>query len=184
MSQLHSQEKTSNRRNKRLRQESSDEISIEELFPDDMGYDADVEALQPDQYEEAESEPEDTGTPRKKFPSIDEDLAARMKHLGNSASEAHNPTGPDSTRGRKRRLVQQDDNSDELGPGHAATSELEVMEVLDRSARSPPAKRRRKRSRPGSVNYKSDSLQRPLSLEGTTVSVTSRSKSQDAMDMS
>ncbi|KAJ9655933.1 hypothetical protein H2198_005281 [Neophaeococcomyces mojaviensis] len=172
------------RRSKRLRKESSSEISIEELSPDDMGYDADVEALQPDQYEEADSEPEETSTPKKKFPSIDEELSARMKHLGKNTSGTNSPYDGNSMRGRKRRIVHQNSNSDQLGHGHAPTSELEVMEILDRSAISPPAKRRRKRSRPGSLNCKSDSSRRPISRDATVISATVRSRSRDAMDMS
>lgn len=141
------------RRRSKLRKDSSSEISIEELLPDDMGYDADIEALHPDAYEEPESEAEVSRTPKRKFHSIDDELAARMKHLGSEKSGTNSPMTPSSIRGRKRRSLH-----DEFAPVESnEPSELEVMEVpvADRAAKSPPKKRRR-RSKPGSSSHMSD----------------------------
>lgn len=141
------------RRHGKLRKDSSSEISIEELLPDDMGYDADIEALHPDAYEEPESEAEVSRTPKRKFHSIDDELAARMKHLGSEKSGTNSPMTPSSIRGRKRRSLH-----DDFAPVESnEPSELEVMEVpvADRSAKSPPKKRRR-RSKPGSSSHMSD----------------------------
>lgn len=175
--------KTIIRRRGRLRKDSSSEISIEELLPDDMGYDADVEAIHPDAYEEPESEAEISRTPKRKFHSIDDELAARMKHLGSEKSGTNSPMTPSSIRGRKRRSLHDD-------LAHAESnepSELEVMEVpaADRSAKSPPKKRRR-RSKPGSSSHISDaslgqnSSRKPLYIINAN---NDNNETNDAMDL-
>lgn len=127
---------------KRLRHDSSSEISIEELFPDDMGYEADIEALHPDTYEEPDSDVEQSFTPRKKFYSIDEELAARMKTLGSERSGTNSPQTPYFGRGRKRRSMHEEMYHPRLG----RSSDLEITEVLERprSNTSPPRKRRKR----------------------------------------
>jgi len=101
-------EKVPRRRSKRLRKESSGELSIEELFPDDMAYDADVEALYPDIYEEPESDTGSAATPHRKLQNIDEELAARMKHLGHERSGTSSPQASATTRGQKRRSLHEE----------------------------------------------------------------------------
>ena len=136
-------ENPNQRRGKRLRKDSSSEFSIEELFPDDMGYDADNEALRPDGYEEVDSDIEQSHTPKRKFFSVDEELAARMKHLGSERSGTDSPLTPSTTRGRKRRSLHEEILHSKLG----RSSDLEVTEVLERARSNPsPPKKRLRRS--------------------------------------
>ena len=67
---------------KRSRQLSKGELSIEELSQDDVGYDADVEVLRPDQYEEPDSDLEQDTKPIKCIATIDEEITRGMRHLG------------------------------------------------------------------------------------------------------
>lgn len=171
-------EKLARRRRKRLRNDSSSEISIEELLPDDMGYDGDVEALHPDGYEEPESESESVVTPKRKFHSIDDELAARMKHLGSDRSGTNSPmVTPYSMRGRKRRSLHEDLHS----MASNEPSELEVLEVpaMDDVAKSPPKKRRR-RSGLGSPGRRSDAS---LNRGNTSKPLLKGHDSNDAMDI-
>lgn len=133
----------SGERPQRLRKDSSGEISIEELFADDMGYDADVETLQPDAYEEPASDNEIIATPKRKFLTIDEDLALRMKHLGSDRSGTNSPIAEVTPRGRKRRSAHDDTRNanDRYAP------DLEVTEIphnTSYSNASPPRKRRKR----------------------------------------
>lgn len=106
-----------------------------------MGYDADVEIIKPDMYEEVDSESEDTNVPDKKWRSIDEELAARMKQLGREelpVLRSH------AERGRKRRSVEMDDDLLHVVP---MSPEFDIQELVDESELPSPAKRRRKRSK-------------------------------------
>lgn len=125
---------------KRLRKESSSEISIEELFADDLGYDADVETLQPDGYEEPLSDTDTPVTPRRKLLSIDEDLAARMKHLGSDRSGTNSPTVDINHRGRKRRSLHDESATAKERYIH----DFEVTELPHHPNTSPPRKRRKR----------------------------------------
>ena len=171
-------EKLLSRRSKRLRKESSGELSVEELFPDDMAYDADVETLQPDVYEEPESDTESTTTPKKKFHTIDEELAAKMKHLGHEGSETNTPLASANHRGRKRRSLHEEVIQSRGG----RTSDLEVVELLEASNASPP-KKKLKRSRPNSSIRTSDGAcqRRPKATENVR---TGQADMNDAMDTS
>lgn len=168
-----SDEEPQRRRSKRLRQNSSSELSIEELFPDDMGYEADVETVQPDTYEEPESDSEANHTPKRKFFTIDEELAARMKQLGSDRSGTPTPQSSSTHRGRKRRSLHE-----ELVQSRKHYScDLEVTEIVGSYSSHSPARKRRK--------------QRSSSLflgERTAVQVNNRPKSaepgtEDAMDL-
>lgn len=128
---------------KRLRKDSSSEISIEELFADDLGYDADVETLQPDAYEEPASDTETSVTPKRRLLTIDEDLAARMKHLGSDRSGTNSPTIDTNHRGRKRRSLHDETPS----ARDRETPDLEITELphnMHLSNPSPPRKRRKR----------------------------------------
>lgn len=166
------------RRAKRGRKESSGDILIEELFPDDMGYDADVEALQPDNYEEAESETEDAELPRRKFHSIDEELAARMKHLGRDDSGTSTPQTPVKPRGRKRRSLHEEVMQTRKG----GSSDLEVIEIFDKSNPSPPRKRP-KRILAGGTNQRSNGLESRSSSSRKQEQGDSQFDADDAMDI-
>lgn len=126
---------------KYLRNRSSDEFLIEELSPDDMGYDADIETIKPDKYEDVESESEGMVTPDKNWESIDEELAARMRQLGKNQLS---PVRSSSNRGRKRMSIEMADGDTLLGG--PCSPDIEIHEVVDNTAPSP-AKRRRKKSR-------------------------------------
>lgn len=126
-----------------VRREPSDEIFIEELFADDLGYDADVETVQPDAYEEPASDTESLSTPKRKLLTIDEDLAARMKHLGSDRSGTNSPTVDTNPRGRKRRSLYDEDTS--AKEKHAPDLEItELPHNVHYSNVSPPRKRRKR----------------------------------------
>lgn len=166
------------RRSKRLRKDSSDELSIEELFPDDMGYDADVEAFHPDVYEEPESDTESAATPKRKFHTIDDELASRMKHLGHERSGTSSPQTSTNNQGRKRRSLHEEVMQSRRG----RTSDLEVVELVERSNASPP-KKKVKPSRPSTSSHRSDGSRRRL-LDEADKLTTSRAGMNDAMDTS
>ena len=169
-------EKVPRRRSKRLRKESSGELSIEELFPDDMAFDADVEALYPDIYEEPESDTGSAATPHRKLQNIDEELAARMKHLGHERSGTSSPQASATTRGQKRRSLHEEVIQSGSGKVHG----VEVVEIVERSNVSPP-KKRIKRNRSSSSAHESDNLQR-LPLNKAKKEKTPRAESGDTMD--
>ncbi|EXJ59982.1 hypothetical protein A1O7_04130 [Cladophialophora yegresii CBS 114405] len=126
---------------KRPRRESSDGFSVEEISPDDMGYDGDIEVLHPDQYEEPESEFEDEAL-KKLWPDTDEELASRLRRLSCERQPKSAHRG-DYDRGQKRRSTEMDDEDE--SPTLNRT-EIEVSELVDGQAAQPPMKRRRKRS--------------------------------------
>ncbi|ETI25191.1 hypothetical protein G647_04564 [Cladophialophora carrionii CBS 160.54] len=129
---------------KRPRRESSDGFSVEEMSPDDMGYDGDIEVLHPDQYEEPESEFEDEAL-KKLWPDTDDELASRLRRLSCERQPKSAHRGDYAyDRGRKRLSTEMDDDEDE-SPALDAT-EIEISELVDGHAAQPPMKRRRKRS--------------------------------------
>jgi hypothetical protein len=123
---------------KRPRRESSDGISIEEISPDDMGYDGDVEVLRPDQYEEPDSDLEDDHALRRLWPDTDDELASRLRRLS-----CERESGGNLGRGRKRVSAEMDDEEDNLSPRH---TEIEVSEIVEDQPAGPPSKRRRKKT--------------------------------------
>lgn len=177
--------KSSSSGKKRLRHDSSSEFSVEELFPDEMGYDADIEALHPDTYEEPDSDVEQSDTPRrKKFFSIDEELAARMKNLGSERSGTNSPQTPYIGRGRKRRSLHEEVYHTRLGH----SSDLEITEVLERprSHTSPPRKRRRRSPAIASTSKDEDGeVFSPIlnNVHGSDHKVEVHTSGNDAMDM-
>ncbi|KPI40241.1 uncharacterized protein AB675_7788 [Cyphellophora attinorum] len=82
------------RQPKRSRQLSQSELVVEELAQDDLGYDADVEVLRPDQYEEAESDFEDDTRAVKSITAIDEEITRGMRQLGWRQTQPTVPTEP------------------------------------------------------------------------------------------
>ena len=129
---------------KRSRHSSKGELSFEELSADDVGYDADIEVVRPDQIEEPESDfEEDAGSLGIKhllWPDTDEELAGKMKKLSwhskrprakSFQGHADRPTTPiqeDATRVNK----------------HGKRTEFEV-EMMDGHNSAPPAKRRKRK---------------------------------------
>jgi len=128
---------------KRPRRESSDEIYIEEMSPDEMGYDGDVEVLRPDQYEDAESDLEDTTPRRRLWPDTDDELAGKLRRLSCDPSVLHAQQLEDRSKlGAKRQSKEMD--VDDRGSGSRRT-EIEVSELVDEQAEQRPIKRRKRR---------------------------------------
>lgn len=168
------------KRSKRTRRESANSITIEELSTHDQGYEADVEVIRPDNYEENESDIEtrDNDTPRRKFRTEDEELAARMQQLGNDESSTDSPHTPVAMSGRKRRSLHKESSTHRSGP----YSELEITEMMDDGQGDPPSKRRRK-NRPSNLPSRSH----PTTPQSTTSSTPTREQTsttdvQDMMD--
>lgn len=178
-----SSQPSARKRGKRPRKASSD-LSIVEIFPDDMGYDADVEVLQPDQYEEVASDDDGVLTPIRKHRTVDEELAARMQSLANEDRPKQPPQTPSCGRGRKRHTQEANDTNSSR-ERRRRQSDLEVSEIHDPGARSPPSKRRRKRSRqPTALLQLKDAPGTPLRSSPLMTDGTDSSQgAQDAMDL-
>lgn len=134
------------RNGKRSRQSSRGTLSVQELSPDDMGYDADVEVLRPNEYEEADSDPDDSlpiGFKRILWPDDDEELATKMRRL--SWRQAKPIPRASSENDRPRNSKPKDMRSRSLNQ-HGKRTELEISEMADAQDSLPPAKRRRKRN--------------------------------------
>lgn len=135
------------RHGKRPRRESSGDLQVEELSPDDMGYDGDVEILRPDHYEEVESDFEDEAGQIQKqveWPDADEELARKLRRLRCDPPPSSSPKMDNGERGLKRQSVAMDE---EGSRAQFPTSELEVSELVEgQTQHPPPSKRRKKRS--------------------------------------
>jgi hypothetical protein len=116
-------------------------LYVEELSPDDMGYDGDVEVVRPDVYEEAESDFEDNKVPRRLY-DTDDDLARHLRGLSCEAKPRGSPQPGDGERGRKRRSTEMNPRAN--SPLYR-TTEIEISEIVDDQTEQPPTKRRRKR---------------------------------------
>ncbi|EXJ89852.1 hypothetical protein A1O3_02919 [Capronia epimyces CBS 606.96] len=130
---------------KRPRRVSSNRLSIEELTPDDMGYDGDIEVLLPDQYEEPDSDFEDHKTLWKVWPDTDDELAGNLRRLS-CHPHVPSPSSRDASEGahkrRSRDMVA--DHPNPNPPGKRTV--LEVSELVDTRTEQPPLKRRKKKS--------------------------------------
>lgn len=142
--------KTCVKHGKRSRRSSRATLSVEELTPDDMGYDADIETLQPNEYEDADSEVEANlnemvhpGSKSLMWPDVDGELAGQMRQL------SWRQTKPTS------RLKSKHNRDLKSGDGHSLPThlnqygkrpELDIAEVMEGQETLPPTKRRRKRS--------------------------------------
>ncbi|KIV96930.1 hypothetical protein PV10_00743 [Exophiala mesophila] len=140
------------RRKKRLRRESTNELLVEEVTSDDMGYDGDVEVLRPDNCEEVESDLEDI-TPQKRleWPDPQEELARRLTRLKCDPPSPNSSKLDSMDRGTKRESTAMDYQDARPRPGsrvqpHAIKPELEVSEMLEGQVEQPPHKRRKKRT--------------------------------------
>jgi hypothetical protein len=128
---------------KRPRRESSNEIYVEEMSPDEMGYDGDVEILRPDQYEDAESDFEDHNPRKRLWPDTDDELAGRLRRLSCDPSLLDLQQPEDSARvGAKRQSKEMDVDDRASGPRR---TEIEVSELVDGQAEQRPVKRRKRR---------------------------------------
>jgi len=147
------------RKGKRSRRESDRSLRVEEISPDDMGYDGDIEVVRPDQYEEAESDFEDEhGKNQWLWPDTDDELAGRLRrlscdpHVAAVSPSSSRPSREDESgsRGVKRQSKDTDElhpdvESPESWPRHV---EIEVSELVDDQggAGQPPTKKRKKKA--------------------------------------
>ena len=135
-------------RRKRRRQDSSDnELHIEEMSPDEIGYDGDVEGievLQPDQYEDADSGSEDKKTSGRLWPDSDDDLVGRLRRLSCDTQVSASRRRDDPDRGLKRRSQEGEHDEDE-NERLAKRAEFEVSELVDGQPEQRPIKRRKQR---------------------------------------
>ena len=142
--------KTCVKHGNRSRRSSLGISSIEELAPDEMGYDGDIETLQPNEYEDVESDAEEklqghVGASFKPlaWPDIDGELAGQMRQLSWRQTKPAPRLRSEHSRGQK----QQDLHplSTHLNQ-YGKRPELEIAEVRDGQESLPPSKRLRKRS--------------------------------------
>lgn len=138
-------------RGKRPRRESSDELYVEELSPDDIGYDADAEVLRPDQYEEIDSDFEDDKTLPNRWPSTDEELARKLGLLACDPEPTESSHPDENEAGRKRRSKEMEN---ETPPTREAHADFEVTEMVDGQAEQRPTKKRRKRPSQHGIAYR------------------------------
>ena len=125
---------------KRSRTSPKDELSVEELNYDDNGYDADVEVLRPDQYEEPESDFEEASSLKGLIPDVDDEITRGMKQLG--WRQAPRRVRPVPSHGIEH-------NSDDIGSSplnlYGKRAEIDVAEMGAEHIEAPPAKRRKKK---------------------------------------
>jgi hypothetical protein len=119
---------------------TSADLLIQEIPDDETGYDADVEILRPDEYEELDSEKsEEAASSTESEERWRHDLIKHMKSLTCNPDASSVPNENDSSHGRKRR------SKDAFGMPAAASStahsegQIEVTEVVDdQYSRLPP----------------------------------------------
>lgn len=112
-----------------------------------MGYDADVEVLRPDSYEEPDSENSDEATSSTESEERwRHELVKYMKSLSCDPASAPVPYGDEETRGRKRRSKEAFGTSAAQIHSACNKSQLEVTEVAGEHHSRPRSKRLRRRS--------------------------------------
>jgi hypothetical protein len=122
-------------------------VQIEELSKEDMGYDADVEIVKPDQYEEPESETDgEEENAGQDSEAMENQLAVRLRKLScdidhQEQEQQRSPVGDGRSRKRMSKEMQGDPGSSQLH-----LSDFEVTELIDELEHGPPAKRRQRRS--------------------------------------
>ena len=144
------------RRPKRSRQSSKSEISVQELSQDDQdGYDADIEVLRPDQYEEPETESDDDKPNARLIPDLDEEITRRMRQLGWRQPSARLQT------------IGHGQGSETLDSSplnrYGKRPEFDVAELFDPQNQAHPAKRRKKRGSRSSISQRFMKSKPPVS---------------------
>jgi hypothetical protein len=125
------------------------DLTIHDISNDEVGYDADVEVLKPDAYEEPESDrsEDEALNPCDDGDRWKEELVKHMASLNCNAETRNTSNDDNSSRGRKRK------SKDAFGPpnGQASNalpqSQIEVTEVADDQQSRPRPKRARRRLR-------------------------------------
>jgi len=110
-----------------------------------MGYDADVEIVKPDQYEEPESETDgEQDNTDQDSEAMENQLAVKLRKLSCDIDHQEQqcpPIGDGRSRKRMSKEMQGDPGSSQLH-----LSDFEVTELIDELEHGPPAKRRQRRS--------------------------------------
>lgn len=141
---------------KRSRQSSKSEISVQELSQDDQdGYDADIEVLRPDQYEEPETDSESDRPTTRLIPDLDEEITRGIRQLG-----WRQPSARLQTMGLGNHSETLD--SSPLNR-YGKRQEFDVAELFDGHNQSHPAKRRKKRGSRSSIAHRFMKSKPPVS---------------------
>lgn len=142
---------------KATRTQASSRLVIHEILEDETGYEADIEILRPDAYEEPDSEKsEDESDSSESEEQWRNELVKQMKSLSCDPNARLFSIEDDSSRGRKRR------SKDAFGAPVAQTStvssenQIEITEFADDHETRPRLKRVRRRSR------RSKTVDRPI----------------------
>jgi hypothetical protein len=133
--------------NDRPRRRSS-HFLIHEITDDEAGYEADVEVLRPDTYEEPDSErSEDAASSSESGERSPDRLVKHMKSLSCNPGSSPHPKEDDSSHSRKRRSTDAFGTSAIRISTTLSDSKIEVSEVADDKASRPRVKRVRRRRR-------------------------------------
>lgn len=181
--------------------QTSSEWLIDEVLDDETGYDADVEILRPDAYEEPDSDRSDDGASSTESDERSRnDLVRHMKSLSCNSKLRIVSKEADPHRGRKRR------STDAFGASlpqvytRLADDQVEVTEVVDEQDSKGPMKRVRRRRRISHVangvvrvacTTDSERGERSIgkrekktaSEESTTLEIPNQTSSDDKMDL-
>lgn len=132
--------------------QTSSEFHIHEIQDNEIGYDADVEILRPDAYEEPDSEKsEGPASPTENEDHLRNELVQHMKSLSCNPDARVLSQEVDLGRRHKRRSTDAFRASNTRSSTPLSESQLEVTEIADDQDSRPPlkrARRRRRRSRP------------------------------------
>jgi hypothetical protein len=123
-------------------------LLVHEVPEDENGYDADVEILWPDVYEEPDSDKSDgAASSTESEEQWRNELVKQMKSLSCHADARVRSNEDDSSRGRKRRSKDAFGASPLQTSTGVSSSQLEVTEIADDQESQPRQKRARRRSR-------------------------------------
>ncbi len=135
-----------------LEQAANDEqttslLHIYEIPDDEIGYDADVETIMPDAYEEPDSEKsEDATSSSENEECWRNELVKQMKSLNCNPNARTVSNDDDSSRGHKRRSKDAFGSSATRVSTGVSESQLEITEIADDLEARPRLKRVRRRS--------------------------------------
>jgi hypothetical protein len=126
----------------------SSHFLVHEITDDEAGYEADVEVLRPDAYEEPDSErSEDAASSSESGERSPDRLVKHMKSLSCNPGNSVHPNEDDSSHSRKRRSTDAFGTSAIRISTTLSDSQIEVNEVTDDRDSRPRVKRVRRRRR-------------------------------------
>ena len=129
---------------------SFEDLSIEELSEDEIGYDADIEVLRPDQCEEPDSdhcENKRATIEYRDYECWQNKLVEGMMSLDCNSTTYDSQELPETPPGRKRTSVEITGSNKEIGSSAVVDTTIGVMEVADDLDATPNPKRMRRKSR-------------------------------------